>query len=132
MPKHRQKRVIAMDNMDLIESFKRSQIALERLSWETIKAVRNANQRLYPIYWGKVVDNWKGKPLKIKSKEEFEEKLKEVCDSLYGWGLYEPCPKCNKGIKIPVWNFTQWTAFCGCSCYPQCDYSMDRGGEPIL
>jgi len=86
---------------------------------------------LYPIDWNRVRKNWKYGELDIKSATEFEEKLKEVCDSLYDWGLYEPCPWCKNGIKIPIWNFTQWTAFCGCSNYPNCEYSEDRGGEPI-
>lgn len=120
-----------MDNERLLENWERSQRALENLSWDTIKKVRNANQGLFPLDLEKVKKNWKYGELTISTAEEFEEKLKEVCDSLYDWGLYEPCPKCKKGVKIPVWNFTQWTAFCGCSKYPDCDYSVDRGGEPI-
>lgn len=120
-----------MNNKELLDNWERSQRALENLSWRTIQDVRNANQRLYPLDWEKVKKQWKYGELTINTAEEFEEKLKEVCDSLYDWGLYEPCPKCKKGIKIPVWNFNQWTAFCGCSNYPACNYSADRCGEPI-
>lgn len=120
-----------MDNGYLLEKWERSKKALDDLSWETIKEVRNANQRLFPLDWEKVRRRWKYGELTISSAEEFEKKMKEVCDSLYDWGLYEPCPKCKKGIKIPVWNFTQWTPFCGCSEYPTCDYAVDREGLQI-
>lgn len=118
-----------MDYEKLYENWERSQKALENLSWDTIRKVRNANQRLFPLDWKKVKKNWKYGELTIKTADEFEKKLKEVCDSLYDWGIYELCPKCKKGIKIPVWNFTQWTLFCGCSEFPYCNYSVDRGGE---
>lgn len=122
-----------MTNEELYKNWKRAERALEKLSWRTVQSVRNANRGLYPIDWEKVKANWKeyDEPLKIKDKEQFEELLKELCDSLYNWGLYEPCPKCNKGKKIPIWSFRAYTPFCGCTNYPKCDFSMDRGGEPL-
>lgn len=43
-----------MDKEFLLKNWERSQKALENLSWETIRNVRNANQRLYPLDWEKV------------------------------------------------------------------------------
>ena len=100
------------------------------LPWEVIKNIRNEKGRLYPMDWNKVCKRLQEKygwdiadKYDLDSKEDFEKKLKEVCDSLYDWKLYEQCPKCGKGLRIPVWNFTQWTAFCGCSEYPKCIFS---------
>lgn len=127
-----------MSNEELYKNWERSQRALGVLPWDVIKNIRNANGKLYPLDWNKVCEKVQEKygwniddKYDLNSKEDFEEKLKEVCDSLYDWKLYEPCPKCGKGLRIPIWSFTQWTAFCGCSEYPKCNFSEDREGKPI-
>ena len=103
-----------MTNEELIENLRKSDEALKDLSWETVRKIRNANGGLYPINWDKIISNWneeKYGTLDISSKKEFETKLKALCDSLYSWKLYEPCPKCKNGIRIPVYFFTQYTPF---------------------
>ena len=124
-----------MKNQKTIEEIllenERVEKALEKLSGDMIKKIRNANRCLYPLDWNKVKLNWKYGELPFGTADEFEICLKEVCDSLYNWGLYEACPQCKKGIKIPVWGFRGYTAFCGCSEYPKCNYTADREGKPI-
>lgn len=121
-----------MTNEELIENLRKSDEALKDLSWETVRKIRNANGGLYPINWDKIISNWneeKYGTLDISSKKEFETKLKALCDSLYSWKLYEPCPKCKNGIRIPVYFFTQYTPFCGCSNFPDCDFRFYRDGN---
>ena len=124
---------MSVDNerLDEMQRWMRQDRALEQLPWHMVKEVRNANGKLYPIDWERVQSKWKYGTLEIQSKEEFQEKLKELCDSLYDWGLYEGCPACGDGVKIPVWGFGGYTPFCGCSNYPKCTYSADRSGQPI-
>ena len=119
-----------MSNEELIANLRESEEALKNLSWETVRKIRNANGGLYPIDWDKVISNWKDEePLNISDKEDFEAKLKALCDSLYSWKLYETCPKCKNGIRIPVYFFSQYTPFCGCSNYPDCDFRLNREGK---
>ena len=113
--------------------------ALERLPWHVIKKIRNANNyRLYPVNWEDIEAYYeeKGKrvPGDLHSAKEFEALLKEIFDNLYDWKLYEPCPKCGKGIMVPRWRAGtgQYTPFSGCSEFPECNFSMDRGGGPIV
>lgn len=118
-----------------LERMIRREKAFEKLGWEMVKEIRRSNgYSLYPLKWEKIKKAYlkrNEKELTIE-QEEFERDLKELCDSLYDWGLYEECPVCHEGIKIPVWNgWHQWTAFCGCSNYPFCDYAIDRGGERL-
>lgn len=111
----------------------RADEALSKLPWHVIREIRNANGfKLYPIDWEKIsASYWEnGEQVPFSSKEEFETLLKELFDNLYDWHLYERCPKCQSGIRIPVWSSPrQWTPMCGCSNYPECDYAIDRGGE---
>lgn len=129
----------------LAHNYVRNQIKAPEMTWEIVKKVRNINRRLYPLNWEYIITNWetieknrrwyKGEPippLEFKSKKEFEAKLKLFFDALYDWELYEECPVCRKGIKVPQWAFGGWTPFCGCSNYPKCLFAIDRGGEPIL
>lgn len=118
--------------------WERQDRALAKLDWYSIKEIRNANNyRLYPVKWSRVESYFEARgeqiPCGIKSAEEFETLLKEVCDSLYDWHLYEPCPKCGKGIRVPRWRAgtAQWTPLCGCSEFPLCDFAIDREGEII-
>ena len=118
----------------VVENWERSKRALAQLDWATIKNVWAANgYRLYPINWTDVEAFYLKRdtpmPFDFRSAEEFETLLKEVFDSLYDWHLYEPCPQCGKGIRVPRWS--SWTPFCGCSEFPACDFSMDREGKPI-
>lgn len=124
--------------MERMIRWERAHKALEKLNWHQIKEIRNANNyRLYPINWQQVEFYFEHYnepiPAGIKSAEEFESLLKDVCDALYDWHLYEPCPKCGKGIRVPRWRAgtAQWTPFCGCSEFPLCDFSVDREGKPI-
>ena len=124
--------------LERVARWERSKRALARLDWHSIKQIRNANDyRLYPVKWSQVETYFALRdepiPCGIKTAEEFEALLKEVCDSLYDWHLYEPCPKCGKGIRVPRWRAgtAQWTPFCGCSEFPSCDYSVNREGESI-
>lgn len=118
----------------IFDNLIRCEKALSMLDWETIKQIRNANgYKLFPLDWSKVYDHFNYVlPFDFHSQSEFEARLKEVCESLYGWKLYEPCPKCGKGILVPIWcSPRQYTPFCGCSEYPRCDYSEDREKKPI-
>lgn len=105
--------------------------ALKNLSWETVRHVRNANGGLYPLNWDKVRRHWKDiyGTLEIDNEKEFESKLKALCASLYGWNLYEQCPMCKSGKLIPVYFFRQYTPFCGCSNFPECDFRLNREGN---
>ena len=120
--------------VEVFENAIRVERALIRLDWETVRAVRNANGfKLYPLEWDDVCDAFDYElPLDLQSQDDFESRLRELCESLYGWKLYDCCPKCGKGILIPVWRSPyQYTPFCGCSEFPNCDYSADREGKPI-
>lgn len=128
------KNELSQKQIKLIKKMIRVEKALNNLEGEDIKAIRNANGfKLYPLEWDLVCEHFNCCiPFDFHSQTEFEKRLKEVCDSLYGWKLYEKCPKCKKGIRVPIWNHpNQWTPFCGCSEYPICDYSADREGKPI-
>ena len=119
----------------LIRNMIRCEKALGKLDWETVKKVRKANgYKLFPLDWDEICDYFDYElPFDFCYQEEFEARLKELFESLYGWKLYEPCPKCGNGILIPVWSSRwQYTPFCGCSEYSNCDYSKDREGKPIV
>lgn len=123
---------------EIMERLDRANRALEKLDWYQIKEIRNANNyRLYPVDWRSVEIYFESRnepiPGGLRSSEELEAHLKEVCDALYDWHLYEPCPKCGKGIRVPRWRAGtgQWTPFCGCSEFPLCDFSADRESNPI-
>lgn len=120
----------------LYARLERQERLLEKLNWSQIKEIRNANNyRLFPVNWDCVESYFarrnKPIPANVKSADEFEFLLKEVCDSLYGWNLYEPCPICENGILVPRWRAgtKQWTPFCGCSNFPECRFAIDRAGE---
>lgn len=115
----------------MLKKLEEAEKALNDLSWETVRLVRNANGGLYPLNWENVKRRWKGSPVSLEfaNEKEFETKLKALCDSLYDWHLYESCPKCNNGKLIPVYSFQQWTPFCGCSNFPECDFRLDREGQ---
>lgn len=103
--------------------------ALNDLEWNVVKDIRNANGfSLYPLHWDKVLQRYNyNLPFGFQTQSEFEKRLKALCDSLYHWGLYEKCPQCKKGIKVPLWNHpNQWTAFCQCT---ECGFSLDREGK---
>ncbi len=112
------------------EKIDREEKILEKLPWEKVKKIRNASGKLYPLDWEKVSQKFPDNG--YSDQEEFEIDLKELCDSLYEWGLYDPCPKCKTGKKIPVWAFKAYTPFCGCSNYPECTYGIDREGKNIF
>lgn len=121
-----------------LEKWERGKLALAKLDWRQVKEIRNANDyRLWPMNWRSVELEFEteGKPIPggFCSAEGFEADLKELCDALYDWHLYEPCPKCGKGIRVPRWRAgtAQWTPFCGCSEFPLCDFSADREGKPV-
>lgn len=108
----------------------------EKLSLETVKTIRDFNRyRLYPIEWRRVRANYKKwgmkMPFECKSASDFEQLLKEVCDTLYGWHLYEECPVCGKGTIIPIWHGGQRKLECGCSEYPNCKFTIDIDGESV-
>lgn len=121
----------------LVAQYKLEKAMYEKLDPHTIKEVRDFNRyRLHPIEWGRVRANYtkmgRKMPFECKSAEEFQQLLKEVCDTLYGWHLYEKCPECGEGIIIPVWHGGQRSMHCGCSNYPDCEFSKDMDGNPVF
>lgn len=124
--------------LEILARHEKLQGLLKKLDLRQVKEIRNANNyRLYPLDWRSIEIYFENRnepiPAGIKSAEEFESRFKELCDTLYDWHLYEPCPKCGKGIRVPRWRAgtAQWTPFCGCSEFPLCDFSADREGKPI-
>lgn len=119
-----------------LEKMRREDAALERMPWDMVKKIRNANGfKLYPIEWMEIAAyfNCRGERVPFRDEEEIESALKELMDSLYDWHLYESCPKCGTGIRIPVWcSPRQYVPMCGCSNFPACDYSVDRAGKPVI
>lgn len=123
------------EDYEKIQKWIDQEYAVRDLPWEMVQKIRNLNgYSLYPLDWEKIQVNYQKKYERDLDfdQEEFEAKLKRLCDSLYDWGLYETCPDCGSGMKIPIWKSRrQWTAFCGCSNYPECNYAIDRGGERL-
>ena len=111
--------------------------ALEKkLSFSTMKEIRDINlYRMHPIDWRRIRAYYasigKEMPFPCRSLEELYALIKEVCDGLYGWSLYDKCPVCGKGLVVPVWHGMQAHPYCACTEYPECDYSMDRNGQSV-
>ena len=86
--------------MQILAKHEKLNRLLDKLDWQQVKEIRNANNyRLWPMDWRSVEIEFerKEKPIPggFRSAEEFEAQFKELCDTLYDWHLYEPCPKCG-------------------------------------
>ena len=58
----------------MLKKLEEAEKALNDLSWETVRLVRNANGGLYPLNWENVKRRWKGSPgsLEFANEKEFE------------------------------------------------------------